>query len=80
VDRYTLADKTLEQLLRDVESGHMASNRISAYAELPHVLAIKVAQSNEAAARTMASWARVAALASVASVFVAAAAVIVAIA
>jgi hypothetical protein len=58
----------------------MAANRISAYAELPHVLAIKGARSNEAAARTTASWVRVAALSSVASVLVAVAAVIVAIA
>jgi hypothetical protein len=79
MERYTLADKSLDELLRDVESGRMAANRISAYADLPHVLAIKVAQANAASAAITARWARTAALASVASVVVAAAAVAVAI-
>jgi hypothetical protein len=52
--RYSIADNTLAQPLADVDSGIPPMSRVGSYADLPHVLAVKVAQANEEAARTTA--------------------------
>ena len=77
-ERYSVADKSLEDLLRDVDSDLIAGRRTGAYEVLGAAIPIRVAIENERAARAMAKWARIATFSSIASVGVAIGAVVVA--
>jgi hypothetical protein len=72
-DRYSVIDKSLDDLLRDLDSLKFPSTRGGDTYELAHAaISIKVAKATQ-------RWARVSALASISSVIVAVAAVIVAV-
>jgi hypothetical protein len=77
-ERYSVADKSLEELLRAVDSDLIAGKRHDAYEVLGAAVPLRVAIENERAAQAIAKWARIATFSSVASVGVAIAAVIVA--
>ena len=49
-ERYSVADKSLEELLRDVDSDLIAGRRTGAYEVLAAAIPIKVAIENERAA------------------------------